>query len=285
MARRDGSSRRIGSRLTKKRSEEVSASYDSSMSACWHAKIYEWSSGGHVYLLVEERSVRLHVQTSQESCFFLIRHGRVDAELLQSSVHQLREVETSNGAKVVAFLLDIGSPADIDGSMVNSLIGGGFRYPEWVSSEAWAHRYDLARDKTVSAGGGISGFNSRFFSAAMSRIPGISRRLRFCLNWADNGLWSVNWVNSFYDRVLGREDPLPYEEAVDLALSKSLVFPREKKEAYDKEHLEYGSFVLPSSEEVEIYRAIGERLPFFWEPEDLCRWLEEKGISPHEPPF
>ena len=40
-----------------------------------------------------------------------------------------------------------------------------------------------------------------------------------------------------------------------------------------------GEFVNPSPEEVDVYRALGTDLPFWWEPDELETWIRQKRLT------
>ena len=170
---------------------------------------------------------------------------------------------------------------DIDGSMVNSLLMRWIPvHPEWVSSR---------RGPSIRSGSRQDCFGGQEESPASIRDssrPAMSHPRHFqetSVLPQLGGQWPVvvNWVNFFYDRVLGREDPFPTKK-LSTWLSLRSPWSSTGEEAYDKEHLEHATFVLPSSEEVEIHRAIGETSLLLGSPK-ICRWLEEKDFSPRTP--
>lgn len=67
-------------------------------------------------------------------------------------------------------------------------------------------------------------------------------------------------------------------EASDKALGKALILPESKMESWEAESIERGRFVLPTPEEVEVYRSLGEPLPWCWPEEDRKKWIEDLGI-------
>lgn len=66
------------------------------------------------------------------------------------------------------------------------------------------------------------------------------------------------------------------EEAVDNLCENLFVLPESSRRTWEAEHVLRGEWVLPSLEEVEVYRTLGEELPFWWAPDKLSVWLSER---------
>ncbi len=70
------------------------------------------------------------------------------------------------------------------------------------------------------------------------------------------------------------------EGVVDAVLEAELVLPKSALAAWEAANVERGEFLFPSVEEVELFRMLGETLPFFWGPDPLTVWLAERGELP-----
>jgi hypothetical protein len=173
-------------------------------------------------------------------------------------------------SRLFGFLIDAGVRAVRDGHLLQSRVDYDLRMPAFVSNEQWENRYQIARDFYVS-----DRFHLRETPRYLSRV----RNLQLCSPQQDP-LWKVRWS----DRASKRA-PLPgvsvntvfaansLEEAIDLVTEQNLVLPESKKGEWDRENVEHGVFVLPTPEEVEVFRILDEPLPFFLPWKQAEEWL------------
>lgn len=54
------------------------------------------------------------------------------------------------------------------------------------------------------------------------------------------------------------------------------VGPESMREDWEAVNVEYGEFVMPDEDEVALWKALGEELPFFWGADRLSTWIEER---------
>lgn len=77
-----------------------------------------------------------------------------------------------------------------------------------------------------------------------------------------------------YDAVSGAHtEHGTWHELLNAFSNRALLIPSSEMPQWEAENVVYGSWVLPSQEEVEVYRILGEKLPFFWEDDQIDAWL------------
>lgn len=67
-----------------------------------------------------------------------------------------------------------------------------------------------------------------------------------------------------------------WHELLDGFAKRSLLIPAASMPRWEEENVVYGTWVLPTQDEVDIYRLMGEELPFLWPDEQLDAWLLER---------
>lgn len=96
--------------------------------------------------------------------------------------------------------------------------------------------------------------------------------------------WSVRWILPGVSNSLHYYENAPtLEEAVDQFLRTRLVLPQSEKEAWDAAHVEYGTWVCPAADEVELFRMLDEPLPLFWASDQLYEWVSERRAAAGAP--
>lgn len=175
--------------------------------------------------------------------------------------------------KALGLFLDMGieRPNSRTPDLVRTYFGDHriLRFPRLVSQERWDRRYieaEEALDQTV--------YEFMGFISWIRLMPG---RWQYSNT---GGLESVG-LSSGITAVINNACYFAStaDEAVDLLLANELILPESQKEDWEKEHVERGEFVNPSPEEVDVYRALGTDLPFWWEPDELETWIRQKRLT------
>ncbi len=145
------------------------------------------------------------------------------------------------------------------GVVVLALVGRPhlFRMPSYVPDERWEQRYDEAK-RFVETGAGMQ----VWFLDVVPRpqIVHFDDWFTFMWGWYSEG--------SLQTKTL--------EDGVDKMLEMALVVPESRRAEWEAANVERGTFVLPSPEEVELFRMLGEHLPFFWGRDKLVAWTRER---------
>lgn len=170
--------------------------------------------------------------------------------------------------KLVGFLLDLDVPRfkRVGTLFDSSLIHGndrGSHYPRFVSDEVWQQRYDLVVDDLKSIKTFLPFLSTDYFYRASSTI------------WEEHPIWTFSVSldrNGSYVRTFQSKTSL--RGAVDQAIDRLSVLPHRDKEKWDALNTEKGQFVGCLSNEIDLYRTLGEPLPFWWALDDLVPWLK-----------
>lgn len=175
------------------------------------------------------------------------------------------------GQKFFGFLLDAGVS---DRSYLSSDLGlrtrtlGSLRFPSYVPDDLWARRYEQARQIFLSEED--KAFDFLLWEAEAYRMEedvsdedGRGEGTVY-LKVTDEASFDLEW---------GGET---IEEAIDNFADGALVLPESQRESWESENALRGIWVLPTPEEVEVYRTLGEELPFQWEASRLAAWLRER---------
>lgn len=232
-------------------------------------KIYEWTDGTYVNLFIEfPRFWFLPSFRNGEKCR-ISSIGRLhDGGVVYHVSPSEREVK-----KHLGWLIDMGFSNDtknyVDTICITSNLSGKrrdlYRYPRWIDNAAWENRFKEFSSSLL----GTSDFLC---------LDGVRTKVS-----PHDQIFTVRWLTetphegSFTLQMAG---PEPSQEelrkAVQILCEKELLLPISQKEEWESMNLEKGRFLIPSPEEVEIYRLLDEPLPFFWKQEDLLKWLVER---------
>ena len=70
-------------------------------------------------------------------------------------------------------------------------------------------------------------------------------------------------------------DLLPtLKDAVDQLIEKDDIRPESEKKDWIEKNVEFGTWIVPSQEEIEVFNILDEPLPFFWEARMLEEWID-----------
>jgi hypothetical protein len=151
-------------------------------------------------------------------------------------------------------------------------------YPRFFSKEIWDARYEHALDHVVSD------FSEQTWHRKSSETVFHVNFLKFRRPRAndESAFWrQTTWTYQWYSNGTKIErEAASLEEAVDDILQTENILPESAKEAWDKENVERGTFVLPTPEEFEIFRILDEPLPFFLPWREVEAWMQASGIWP-----
>jgi hypothetical protein len=254
--------------------------------------LYRWSDDSSVRLLPGEDDSKdanlLYVDKRTDVALLLVArimssgpHVSIDGSSLGQkirdsgiSIKSVMSVYPLVKKRLFGFLVDAGASTVRDGHLLQSRGDYDLRLPAFVPDDQWENRYQIARDVHVS---------DRFHLQEAPRYLGRVRDLQLCSPQPGDTLWRVRWSDRGSTRA-----PLPgvgvktvfaansLEQAVDLVVEQNLALPESKKGEWDRENVEHGVFVLPSPEEVEVFRILEEPLPFFLPWKQAEEWLRSQ---------
>lgn len=178
--------------------------------------------------------------------------------------------------KVLGFLVDVGVERRVLGGVqisafVTSSAGVDMAWselPRWVENGAWDDRYASA-DRYAS-------WDQLLEPLLDDPWLGYVADLRIRLD-ADSGaeaLWGRKIRSYDLPKRAGADS---VQELVDALVKEEKLLPEQERAAWLAENLTFGELVVPSPDEAEVFRAIGERLPLLWPSRQLATWLSERG--------
>jgi hypothetical protein len=238
-------------------------------------KIYTWRDGSEAALV-------LHLGESDRVVEVVVRSGdnARDMTLQVYEVHRTFSVGYQDDPlsrmfekKLRGLLLDMGASRpneNFPGMISDSERGSVFvPWPRWISEEVWANRVDAAKEHVYTS---LPAVNHRKifmgipgFALVESLPPGETR--------ADPRLWTGGWKAAWWGETTWSET---LEGAVDAALEKNFVLSEARREQWEADNIERGVFVLPTPEEVEVFKILDEPLPIWWPFDQLLAWLRER---------
>lgn len=269
--------------------------------------VYRWPDGWRVTLYVDqERTTRSSSGATVVPVVLTLRGTRHDdrwsvahlehdvvwAWSAGSKGWQLPEVPKGEERKrLLGFLLDLGvgrPQRGIHASLVTQLhvssqssVQSPFvPYPRWVDDVRWEQRYEEARRFVLQDVGEGNGQRSLAhdgelylgFVESLDIYPpgsGASTGDRWCAICHGQSECVVPTES-------GLPESLYFHSVIDQLLDSELLLPTSSRRAWESEHVVRGEWCLPSPDEVEIYRTLGEDLPLLWGAERLLSWLRER---------
>lgn len=159
--------------------------------------------------------------------------------------------------RVTSFLLDLGVercpaiPGLVNGDRIDLAV-----FPLFVADDLWERRHEEARQVASGLRGDFLGLGR-----ASSEWDRKEEQVRFTVH-----IGNMQWDQLHHT----------VEEAVDDIVVDAVILPESTRSAWFAEHVERGEWVHPSPEEVEVYQALGEELPFWWGPDRFEAWLRER---------
>jgi len=176
--------------------------------------------------------------------------------------------------------------------------------PRWVPDEEWDLRLQIAERYVVGVMGRTSTATllaAKDLPPFLGWIPGLTLQTEHpgatthAYNAADQRLVGLeearlrgNLATRWHAHASGgsgsSSNSVHYtgwslEEVVKTMLDVEGLVPTSRQARWEAENVERGEFVLPTGDEVELFRALGERLPFFWGYEGLRSFVLERAAG------
>lgn len=266
-------------------------------------RIYEWPDGAWVELDIDPRvsilgapqphpvviSVRWRQgQPTHDMVIFELKAFDKDSPGGKRAVMQLSyndHLTAQQRKRLIGFLLDVGvddHPSDTTDLLYGARDRRMATYPRWVDEESWRGRYDsfsLAAEKICQRRwlGHIRDLNVQVGLSAswsMNRV-----RVSWSTSTTIHGGLSEGVFGVAYPKVVVPAfsvNAIPAEpwiepdqesairKACDILCEKELLLPISAKEEWEASNAEKGRFLIPSEEEVQVFKILDEPLPFFW---------------------
>lgn len=257
--------------------------------------VYRWADGSEVLLTfrgswseAENQNILLFMFKMKWSdphahSVELEIHSRNYPALYVPAHDFIPTIELVDQKKLRGFVLDLG----VDRLLVNftgliaTHIGSKpsvVSYPRFFPKETWDARYEHALGHVVSD------FSEQTWHRKSSETVFHVNYLKFRRPKANDepAFWrQTTWTYQWYSNGTRIErEAASLEESVDDILRTENILPESAKEAWDKENVERGAFVLPTPEEVEVFRILDEPLPFFLPWREVEAWMQASGIWP-----
>lgn len=253
------------------------------MSSTEHVEaiIYRWQDGSTVTCVVGDPLSGLG-----DLYFEICSPGEPKVELWLNGSTLFGEgpVDRSTSKKVLGFFLDLGASRPFLSSNLGlQLQAVSLQIPVYVPNDLWANRFDQALQilrskrtgdlllwevdiyiKEEDDGGGEDDDEEDEEEDRDGDADWDHDRSSVFLTGLDEASFGFDFEGG------------SVEEVVDDFTFDQLILPESGRESWETENVERGSWVLPTPEEVEVYRALGEQLPFWWELEKLEAWLRER---------
>lgn len=159
--------------------------------------------------------------------------------------------------------------------------------PRWVPDDLWATRHDLARQRYLGELGQVSAsvlLGLKSSPPFLGYLPGFVVQRELVPTYSPGGTSPPpgRGAPGFRTKFHVHSEDAPatvgfdFNEVVDRHLTEQLLVPASARAAWEEAHVLRGEWVLPGPDEVELFRVLGEDLPFFW-GYDRCRaWLSER---------
>lgn len=247
-----------------------------------HPIVYRWSDGSFAELspIVEfNKAARLRLVfygdlsfmilldseraafSSSPSLTGMLRVRGVPREEVIEKYHQIRR-------KICGLLLDLGVCPNNAGVLLRGS-SADVRLPFFVSEDLWSRRFELAKDQSI-------GGNSFEAVPNYMEIGSIYRlQIRYD-EWDMN--WKIYWMSG---RSGGEVSARKYvsdtfENAVGTVMRENNIRSESDRASWEAENAERGVFLIPTPEEVEVFRILDEPLPFFLPGEEVIQWVASR---------
>jgi hypothetical protein len=241
-----------------------------------HPIVYQWSDGSLVEMspitqfgegarlrLVFPGAVSFMISLNPDRAAFasspslanLMRQRGVSEEGVIEKYPQIQ-------AQIRGLLLDLGVAPNRAGVLLRGA-SGDITTPFFVSEDLWRRRFDLAKDQSI-------GGNS---FEAVPDYMGIGNIYRLEIRYDS---WKMNWRISWASGESGGEVSTTsdtFENAVGLVMKSNNIRPESARAAWEAEFVERGTFLIPTPEEVEVFRILDEPLPFFLPGDEAGKWV------------
>lgn len=165
-------------------------------------------------------------------------------------------------AQIRGLLLDLGVAPNRAGVLLRGA-SGDITTPLFVSEDLWNKRFELAKDKS---------FGDNSFEAVPDYMGvGTIHRLQIAYDRL-NMNWRVFWIfGGSGGEVSTTSDT--FENAVGAVMKNNNIRPESERDSWEEESVERGTFLIPTPEEVEVFRILDEPLPFFLPGDEAGEWV------------
>lgn len=252
--------------------------------------IYDWEDEGRVvfipsikglisqFAFSDSKVIRLRLYWNPQTRSVSTTPAPADCRVLPP------EISESYVRKVRGFLLDAGFPHRKGPNLVlvdNDDDRTRIFYPKWIEEDRWNQRYEEAAQRVIlgkppsigdwptpktdflGCAENVVIFKDRFVSKTRGALP-------FKIWW---GSWRVS-----PERETGGSDLVStIEEAVDIITRTKLLLPESAKPDWERANVNRGEFIVPSPEEVEVFRVLDQELPFLLSSKELEEWIAGRG--------
>jgi hypothetical protein len=247
-----------------------------------HLIIYRWADGSTVSL--EPAGTSEYFKFVARTCENgkMSRAGvsliiRPEVKRLFLSGHSKPVIERIEGpfrAKLLGFMLslNLGRPRNYSSGLIESdSMRTHLKFPKFVDDQRFSNRYEEAENRTDG-----NSLNSRTDGKFLGCVEGFRKKKVFYvsgklvqLSWHHDDLPPKNGARVFKTET----EALPLREAVDQLISREDIRPESERTEWIAKNVEFGTWIAPSPEEVEVFHILDE-LPFFREPNEVREWIE-----------
>lgn len=245
-------------------------------------KIYEWADGSSMSMSLSEEGADLLVGYIPSFLPDVEIELQTQTGVIFSYNNQIGNrrivVPKKQEKKILGWVLDMGfqlSPYRTHSGLVSEhtrvQLGS---YPRWIPDEIWHLRYlsfSLHFDEFAPPFlGVIRKLVKQFqYSVETGKCDGI------IVSWRTESRGSDGSVYAELDDTLESKERAVVK-IVDSICESELLLPESQREAWESAHSERGRFIQLSPEEIEVYRLLGEPLPYLLPAEELQQWLSSR---------
>ncbi len=270
------------------------------LSDLWIDPFYEWPDGSTAALEFEDdyhSFVFLHPadRPPDESVMLTVRPvgSTLPGPLARSAGAEFpclsfsgdpEQVRIEDARKIRGLVLDLGVRRALphDRDLVYRAGGAAHRvasYPRWVEDERWAYRADeLERHRfprNVTRSQGRSYLQRPWLGHLQALELDVVRPELLEQVQERHHRWTATWGGHSHNR-RRHTTADTVAELADEICAQEMLLPASEKEAWDAANVERGRFVVPSPDEVELFRMLGEDLPLLWPVPAARRWILDR---------
>lgn len=242
-------------------------------------KIYEWADGSYLSVFLRKEMSDLvtgyvpsflpevEIELSMPTNLIYAYNNQIGNQKVSASEEEQR--------KILGWILDMGfqiypfrTHSGLSSIYQKVYLG---EYPRWIPDDKWSSRYE------------------DFSLAFKEREPpflGVIRGMVRQYQYSDGKVHGiiVSWRTELQDggSMFTELDDTPESrkavttKIVDYICKSELLLPESQRESWESAHSERGRFTQLSPEEVEVYRLLGEPLPYLLPSEELQQWLSSR---------
>lgn len=240
-------------------------------------KVYEWPDGTFLELDFNEDGDVSYFFNFCGGGELLIRRAGNRHVYLGSVNDFLTQGDIS---KLLGFALDIGATIRPPLWAKESDGFDRLQMPRYVSDEEWEKRYDLPNVESGPFQPAIQ--VSNWMGITVLRM--IQHEGTFKAVWASawmsktkeaQAIWPIDRkALSWQISAANAEDAK--RKVVDHILETEKILPVSRKENWESSNIQKGRFLVPTPEEVEVFRLLDLPLPFFFFDSELREWIESR---------